>query len=392
MNLNSKNISQPGTANITKVTDEELLALKPLKPRKKATFDSPTPSNYCHICSRTPNRGIRLAVCSGLQQGQCRKVVCERCFKEYPLGSTFEQALDASHGWKCTHCQGICPQRAQCRTYQNVNRKLRLQRLRQSVAAPPPRDVHTPIGGQGSQTLSPHYQSRFIAEPVLPPLTERPAPTKGLVTTNPEKSNTHDHAYAASPNSVAHAGPNFGLNKKRATDLIESTQSKLGRHTTLSSVTGTQRRYNIPAGPKPHENTSSSNSGKKSTGNSPDIPLIACHLCGCNSSHKAVFGFKTCSAIQNTSCRAAFCNNCCTRERDLVESIAAAEKAGNRWTCCHCTGSCPEHGLCSSRPKDVTETEQVTAARAVASIQRKQKSNTSLKSRLLAAATECHAE
>jgi hypothetical protein len=119
------------------VSDEELLAMKPLKPRKKATFDAPTPSNFCHICSRTPSRGIRLAVCSGLQLGQCRKVVCERCFTDYSLGCTFDDAKATFKDWKCAHCSGICPERAQCRTYQNVNRKLRLQRLRQLVAASP---------------------------------------------------------------------------------------------------------------------------------------------------------------------------------------------------------------------------------------------------------------
>lgn len=125
--------ADPAALGAAVVTDEQLLAMKPLKPRKRATFEAATPSNYCHICSRTPNRGIRLAVCASLREGLCRKVVCERCFSEYALGCSFEDAANKAVDWKCVHCQGICPERAQCRTYQNVNRKLRLQRLRQSV-------------------------------------------------------------------------------------------------------------------------------------------------------------------------------------------------------------------------------------------------------------------
>lgn len=124
---------EPSAKRVAVVSDEQLLAMKPLKPRKRATFEAPTPSNYCHICSRTPNRGIKLAVCAALREGLCRKVVCERCFGEYALGCSFEDAASKAVEWKCVHCQGICPERAQCRTYQNVNRKLRLQRLRQSV-------------------------------------------------------------------------------------------------------------------------------------------------------------------------------------------------------------------------------------------------------------------
>lgn len=110
------------------LTDEQLLLLKPKKQRKKAKFESPIPSRFCHVCSRTP-KNVRLSVCSKIRDGICRKVVCERCFDEYGYGN-FEEAIIFSN-WTCPHCIGICPERAQCRTYSRINDRLRVSRLKQ---------------------------------------------------------------------------------------------------------------------------------------------------------------------------------------------------------------------------------------------------------------------
>lgn len=109
-------------------TYEWLARMKPKLKRRAARFDKPVASRFCHVCSRTPKR-VRLAVCSKIRKGTCRKVICERCFGLYKYGN-FEQAYEQPSSWICTHCTGQCPPKAQCRTYQRINEQLRLLRLR----------------------------------------------------------------------------------------------------------------------------------------------------------------------------------------------------------------------------------------------------------------------
>lgn len=121
-----------GSTGSCQVSDEELLRRRPKKKRRAAKFDKPVPSRFCHVCSRTP-KNVRLAVCTRIQQGTCRKVICEKCFAKYGYGR-FESALRMDSQWLCPHCQGCCPDRAQCRTYQRINDRLRVSRLRQETA------------------------------------------------------------------------------------------------------------------------------------------------------------------------------------------------------------------------------------------------------------------
>lgn len=117
-------------AKTNQITDEELLLLKPKKKRRAAKFEKAIPSRFCHICSRTPKR-VRLAVCSKIKSGTCRKVICEKCFVKYGYGD-FEDAQKTNETeWLCPHCSGACPARAQCRTYQRINDRLRVSRLKQ---------------------------------------------------------------------------------------------------------------------------------------------------------------------------------------------------------------------------------------------------------------------
>lgn len=118
------------------ITDDELLRLRPKKQRRAAKFDKPVPSRFCHVCSRTP-KNVRLVVCSKIKEGTCRKVICEKCFEEYKYGD-FDLALhtDASE-WICPHCSHTCPERAQCRTYQRINDRLRVSRLKQEKPRTP---------------------------------------------------------------------------------------------------------------------------------------------------------------------------------------------------------------------------------------------------------------
>lgn len=111
------------------ITDDELLKLAPKKKRRAARFENPVPSRFCHVCSRTP-KNVRLVACCNISKGTCRKVICEKCFAEYQYGD-LTAALDTAHSsWCCPHCAGGCPDRAQCRTYQRVNDRLRVDRLK----------------------------------------------------------------------------------------------------------------------------------------------------------------------------------------------------------------------------------------------------------------------
>lgn len=117
-------------AKTKQITDDELLRLKPKKKRRAAKFDRPVPSRFCHVCSRTP-KSVRLAVCSKIKYGTCRKVICEKCFQLYGYGD-FDAAKKTNEtDWLCPHCKGKCPPRAQCRTYQRINDRLRISRLKQ---------------------------------------------------------------------------------------------------------------------------------------------------------------------------------------------------------------------------------------------------------------------
>lgn len=151
------------------VADKELLLLKPKKTRKKAKFESPVASRFCHVCSRTP-KNVRLAVCMKITDGVCRKVICEKCFDEYKYGD-FEHAYTVKD-WLCPHCSGICPERAQCRTYSRINDKLRVTRLKQpKQPRKPPSKRSVPRVGIASRlpfATAPSYSTGGPSQAITP--------------------------------------------------------------------------------------------------------------------------------------------------------------------------------------------------------------------------------
>lgn len=109
-------------------------------------YKRPTASKFCHICARKSSN-VAVAVCSRIEQGLCRKVVCEYCFEKYGWD---REALDVAkrmqekegrdvgpckgrkRAWECPHCRGQCVAKAQCNTYGKINykRHLKLRRKR----------------------------------------------------------------------------------------------------------------------------------------------------------------------------------------------------------------------------------------------------------------------
>ena len=131
-----------------KISDAQLLRLRPKKKRRAARFDKPVPSRFCHVCSRTP-KNVRLAVCSNIRRGICRKVVCEKCFDLYKYAD-FDSVLNMETEWICPHCSECCPAKAQCGTYQKINDRLRVNRLKQSG----PRNVRNRSRPERGQVLA----------------------------------------------------------------------------------------------------------------------------------------------------------------------------------------------------------------------------------------------
>ncbi|KAA8496582.1 hypothetical protein FVE85_0311 [Porphyridium purpureum] len=80
------------------------------------------PSRFCHICQRKQGV-VKHIVCCNISQGSCRKVVCELCFEDNDWD--FEAALAQRTSWACPHCLGLCPPRAQCKTYERTNDRRR---------------------------------------------------------------------------------------------------------------------------------------------------------------------------------------------------------------------------------------------------------------------------
>ena len=134
------------------LADQEAPRPIPKKTRKKAKFENPVASRFCHVCSRTPPKHVRHAVCMNISDGVCRKVICERCFADNKFGN-FDLAYDLKD-WLCPHCSGTCPPRAQCKTYSRVNDKLRLSRLkhRKQPRKPPATGRNRTAVPQGGRT------------------------------------------------------------------------------------------------------------------------------------------------------------------------------------------------------------------------------------------------
>lgn len=124
--------------------------------RKPRTYSRATPSQHCHVCSRRPTEASPHAACGNLAHGMCRKTICEKCFLKY--GWNLADAREASKtGWLCPHCQGICPDRAQCHIYdrtserrrnKTVNHRKSKQKARQGDLA------KTILGGETESTAN----------------------------------------------------------------------------------------------------------------------------------------------------------------------------------------------------------------------------------------------
>lgn len=107
-----------------------LLALHDVHPpQRKKRYHQPTPSTHCHVCCR-PNTTVRMAVCSNIQEGSCRKAVCSRCI--HVTGWSWENAVREGSSWICPHCTDGCASisRAQCWVYKRTNSRRKRNGIR----------------------------------------------------------------------------------------------------------------------------------------------------------------------------------------------------------------------------------------------------------------------
>lgn len=114
-------------------------------------YKRPTASKFCHVCARK-STNVPVVVCSRIEEGLCRKVVCEYCLQKYGWqgeahgatrrtqeieGMNVDSCRERKGVWVCPHCSGQCVARAQCNTYGKVNyrRHLKLRRKKDGASA-----------------------------------------------------------------------------------------------------------------------------------------------------------------------------------------------------------------------------------------------------------------
>ena len=125
----------------------------PRRPYKKF-YANATPSSHCHVCARTA-KSVKFAICSRLQAGLCRKVICDKCFGRF--GWNWENAINDPN-WVCPHCRDACPPgRSQCFIYARVNRKRETKRAARAKAAAQAQKLRN-SGDDSIQQLSHGYE------------------------------------------------------------------------------------------------------------------------------------------------------------------------------------------------------------------------------------------
>ncbi|GJQ15475.1 hypothetical protein GpartN1_g7266.t1 [Galdieria partita] len=105
---------------------ETPFVLNNYKRRKPRKYRELKYSKFCHICNRNMRR-VPLYYCANSEKGLCRKALCLFCIGDYRI--SVDDRKDGSKGFICTHCEGVCPERAQCKTYLKTNLRRRAQVL-----------------------------------------------------------------------------------------------------------------------------------------------------------------------------------------------------------------------------------------------------------------------
>lgn len=92
----------------------------------------PTPSKFCHVCGRKSHT-VQVVVCSRIEDGMCRKVVCKYCMEKYEWDVEVLSNEIKRKSWICPHCTNGCVAKAQCNTYGKTNYKRHLKLRKRRV-------------------------------------------------------------------------------------------------------------------------------------------------------------------------------------------------------------------------------------------------------------------
>lgn len=256
--------------------------------RKPRTYSRAVPSQHCHICSRRPTEESPHAACGNLNKGKCRKTICRKCFVQY--GWDIESAKNAEvTGWVCPHCQGSCPERAQCHIYDRTSERRRNKTVNHRKPKSPRTNLpRTGINGStsdrpgilnarpgilnaGSNLIYPPFPQQnpnFVPQPRIFPQAAFEAAT-GSTSCFPMRPMQPLEGYSASSKTVLGKLSTSGVKQTKRV-AGGATMSKTKRSSTPSVLTTTKlsAQANI-APPQPSTRTITNLSGKKGTASAP---------------------------------------------------------------------------------------------------------------------------
>lgn len=108
-----------------------------IKTKQRRRYAKPKSSKYCHLCARH-ERAVTMYPCGNVDLGICQKSVCAKCFETHGLDMNAARAprVASSPRWTCPHCQGCCPTKAKCHSYdrQTERRRLKTRELKRQLA------------------------------------------------------------------------------------------------------------------------------------------------------------------------------------------------------------------------------------------------------------------
>lgn len=120
------------------------------KNKQRRRYAKPKSSRYCHLCARH-ERAVPMFACGNLDLCICQKSVCLKCFEMYGLDLAAAKAprVPGAPKWTCPHCQGNCPKKAKCHSYDRQTIRRRMRTIATKMGMMPPAQAALGVGQPG---------------------------------------------------------------------------------------------------------------------------------------------------------------------------------------------------------------------------------------------------